>query len=510
MTVTQTDLRQAPAPVASDERRSRNARRSTAGILVAAAAACFFLVYPFVVPTSSLLVGFFVIFLMISLMLLKIPIAIAMTVASFPGLYLLAGQRALEGSLQEIAFSSFASWSLSVIPMFVLMGIVLGKSGLMSGAYDMARKWLGWMPGGLAVSTNIAGAGMAATSGSSIGNAYAIGRVAIPELIKSGYRPSLTLGSVAMAGTLGQVIPPSVLLVIYAGVAETPVGPQLLAGVVPGIALAVLFTVVILAWAMISPDAAPRGASYPLRERLASLVNLIPMLIIVSVVIGGIYVGVFTATEAGACGAAVTVVLGLAALIVKARRARANGEPVKTHRVLAKFLSTSLIEATSAVAAVFLLLIGVNLLTRVMTLSGLAEWVADGVVGMNLTRLTFLLILIPVYLVLGFFLDTLGMMLLTIPVFIGPLVALDVNLIWFGVFLIVLAEIDLVAPPLGVLNFVVLALGQASTKGMGVKLTIGDVFKGVTPFIGACVVFLVALIVWPELATWLPDVSSAK
>lgn len=510
MTATQTDPLPAAPVAAPSLKQSRDARRSTVGIVVVAAAACFFLVYPFVVPSSSLMIGFFVIFLMMCLMLLKIPIAIAMTVASFPGLYLLASQRALEGSLQEIAFSSFASWSLSVVPMFVLMGIVLGKSGLMSGAYDMARKWIGWMPGGLAISTNLAGAGMAATSGSTIGNAYAIGRVAIPELIRSGYRPSLALGSVAMAGTLGQVIPPSVLLVIYAGVAETPVGPQLLAGVVPGLCLAALFTVVILGWAIFSPKSAPRGGSYALSARLASLVNLIPMLIIVTVVIGGIYFGVFTATEAGACGAAVTVLLGLAALIVKSRRAPTLGEPVKTRRVVRKFLSTSLVEATSAVAAVFLLLIGVNMLTRVMTLSGLAEWVADGVVGMHLTKVTFLLILIPVYLILGFFLDTLGMMLLTIPVFMGPLVALDVDLIWFGIFLIVLAEIDLVVPPLGILNFVVLSLGQASTKGMGIKLGIVDVFKGVTPFIAACVVFLVALIAWPELALWLPDVSSAK
>jgi len=510
MTVAQTRSSAVPPPVPSDAKRSPSARRYTAGVVGTAAAACFFLTYLFVVPTTPLLVGFFVVFLMISLMLLKIPIAVAMIASAAPGLYLLASQRALEGSLQEIVFTSFASWSLSVIPMFVLMGIVLGKSGLMSGAYDMARKWLAWLPGGLAVSTNLAGAGMAATSGSSIGNAYAIGRVAIPELLKSGYRPSLALGSVAMAGTLGQVIPPSVLLVIYAGVAETPVGPQLLAGVIPGIALATLFTVVIMAWALISPRSAPRGTSYPWGARVAALVHLIPILIIVAVVMGGIYTGVFTTTEASAVGAAVALLLGLASLLHKSRRARANGIPVKTHRVVGEFVSSTFVDTVSAVAAVFFLLVGVNLLTRVMALSGVAQWVADGVISLHLTKLTFLLLLIPVYLILGFFLDTLAMMLLTIPVFMGPLVALDVDLIWFGIFLIVLAEIDMVAPPLGVLNFVVLGLAQSSTREMGVRLTIGDVFRGVMPFIGACVVFLVVLIAVPELATWLPGVSSAK
>ncbi len=510
MSTAQTDTRPAPPSGPSDAKRSRSSGRFTLGVIGTGATAGFFLIYLLAVPSPRLVVGLFVILLMISLMLLKVPIAVAMIVAAAPGLYVLTSQRALEGSLEEIVFASFASWSLSVIPMFVLMGIVLGKSGVMSGAYDMARKWLGWLPGGLAVSTNIAGAGMAATSGSSIGNTYAIGRVAIPELLQSGYRPSLALGSVAMAGTLGQVIPPSVLLVIYAGVAETPVGPQLLAGVVPGLALATLFTGVIVGWALLSPQSAPRGASYSWGARFASLVNLIPVVIIVVVVIGGIYTGIFTATEASAVGAAVALLLGVLALVNKSRRARAAGAPVKTYRVLGEFFSRSFIETVSAVAAVFLLLVGVNLLTRVMALSGVANWVADAVVSMNLSKLSFLLLLIPVYLVLGFFLDTLAMMLLTIPVFIGPLQALDVDLIWFGIFLIVLAEIDMVAPPLGVLNFVVLALGQSSTEGMGVRLTIGDVFKGVMPFIAACVLFLVVLIGFPDLATWLPSISSAE
>ena len=235
------------------------------------------------------------------------------------------------------------------------------------------------------------------------------------------------------------------------------------------------------------------------------------MLIIIVVVLGGIYSGVFTATEAGSHGALITLLLGLGLIIVRSRQSLKRGETtVPTRTVVGKYFSSTLMETVSAVAAVMLLLVGVLLLTRVMALSGLAQWVADIVIDMGLNQLSFLLLLIPIYLVLGFFLDTLAMMLLTIPVFIGPLVALDVDLIWFGVFLIVLAEIDLVAPPLGVLNFVVLAIAQSSTKGMGLKLKITDVFKGVMPFIAACIVMLVVLIMWPDLALWLPGVSSAK
>jgi C4-dicarboxylate transporter, DctM subunit len=264
-------------------------------------------------------------------------------------------------------------------------------------------------------------------------------------------------------------------------------------------------------WAAISPSAAPRGPSFPWKARFASLVHLVPVLVLVVVVLGGIYFGFFTATEAGAYGAFIALLLGLGLIFARVRKGKRTGEvTIPTRKVVGTYLSSSLMETVSAVAAVMLLLVGVTLLTRVMALSGLAPWVSSMVVDLGLTRLTFLLVLIPVYLVLGFFLDTLAMMLLTIPVFIAPLTALDVDLIWFGVFLIILAEIDMVAPPLGVLNFVVLTLSQSATKGMGVKLKITDVFKGVTPFILACIVMLVVLIAWPDVALWLPNISSAE
>lgn len=491
----------------SPEQRKR-ARSFTAGIIITALASVLMTGYLLIASPSNLIVGLVVILISMALMLFKIPIGVAMIASSMLGIYILVGPRGLTGSLRETAYSSFASWSLSVIPMFILMGIAMGRSGLSDGAYDTARKWLGRMPGGLAISTNFAGAGLASTSGSTIGIAYAVGRVAVPEMLRSGYSPRLALGSVAMAGTLGQVIPPSVLLVIYAGVAETPVGPQLLAGIVPGLMLAILFAIVILVWGTVVKGAAPRGPAFTWLERVISLRALLPMLLIMLVVLGGIYFGIFTATEAGAYGAAITLVLGLGSVILKSRKAGSGGGQIRMGHAVRTYVSSTLLETISAVAAVFVLLIGVLLLTRVMALSGLAHWVADFVVDMGLSKTGFLLLLIPVYLILGFFLDTLAMMLLTVPVFLGPLAALDVDLIWFGIFLIVLAEIDLVAPPLGVLNFIVLSIAQASTKGMGVRITIGDVFKGVMPFIASCVLFLVLLIIFPEIATWLPGLSS--
>jgi C4-dicarboxylate transporter, DctM subunit len=498
-------------PIPTEVVKPSNQRKFTIAVGTTAVVTAALLVALLVLPASKLLVGMLVLLLMVALMMLRIPIGIAMAGAGIIGLYVLVGPRAAAGTLEQVMYTSFASWSLSVIPMFVLMGVALGKSGLMSNAYDSARKLLGWMPGGLAVATNFAGAGMAATSGSTIGIVYAVGRVSIPEMIRSGYSGSLATASTAMAGSLGQVIPPSILLVVYAGVAQTSVGPQLLAGFIPGIALALLFAVVIILWALIRPSSAPRGKSYSWSERAASLVHLVPVLVIASIVLGGIYFGVFTATEAGAYGALAVLIMGVAAVVLTARRKRIReGDTVSTARALGTFFSGTLMETVAAVASIFLLIAGVNVLTRVMAISGAAQWVADAVVGIGLGQIGFLLVLIVIYIFLGLFLDTLAMMLLTIPVFLIPLQTLGVDLVWFGVFLVILAEIGMVTPPMGVLGFVVHAVAVSSTKGMGVKITLGQVFVGVIPFIAACIGLLLAMIAWPEIALWLPSLSAAE
>lgn len=485
------------------------ARRLGMAVAVTALIVVAIVITLLVASFDRLTVGILTIVVMLCLMLLKVPVGVAMTLPGLLGIYVLVGPKALTGTLQDIAFNSFASWSYSVIPMFVLMGITLGKSGLMANAFESARRWLGWMPGGLAVSTNFAGAGLAATSGSSIGIAYAIGRVAIPEMVRERYPIALTTGAVASAGSLGMVIPPSILLVIYAGVAETSVGQQLLAGIVPGLLLAVIFMVVIVLWCILAK--VPRSAvRYTWTERIVSLRALLPILIIVIIVLGGIYFGVFTATEAGAFGAATTVILGLGAVLLASRRRRMSPEGAPrgaTRAAVGAFFGGTFRETAAAVAAIFLLLIGVLALTRVMALSGLAQNLADLIVGAGLDRVSFLLLLIPLYLFLGIFLESLPMMLLTLPILMGPLAALDIDLVWFGIFFIIIAEIDLIAPPLGILNFVVHSIAKDSTRGMGIKVGITDVYKGVLPFIGAAVVMIVLLIVFPDIATWLPGLS---
>lgn len=257
--------------------------------------------------------GGLVIVLSIVLLLVGIPVGIAMLGAALLGLYALSGGRVVTSTMEAAAYDAAESWSYSVIPMFILMGMLLWKSGLTATAFETARRWLGWMPGGLAVATNFAGAALAASSGSTIGITYALGRVSIPEMLKSGYHPQLAVGSVAAAGTLGQIIPPSPLLVVYAGAASVPVGPQLLAGVVPGLILAGSFAVMIIIRSILKPSLAPRVdmSSVTWRMRIESLVSVIPIAIVVIVVIGGLLGGIFTATEAGVFGMLTALFFGV-------------------------------------------------------------------------------------------------------------------------------------------------------------------------------------------------------
>ncbi|UNK46919.1 TRAP transporter large permease [Arthrobacter sulfonylureivorans] len=453
-------------------------------------------------PLTREATGLLVILLTVILLLTGIPIAFAMSLSALLGLWKLGGWVMVDATFTENVFSSTASWSLSVLPMFILMGIALWRSGLTTGAYEAARQWLGKLPGGLAVGTNFAGAGLAAASGSTVGISYALGRVAIPEMMKAGYKPSLATGTVAMAGTLGQLIPPSIMLVIYAGVVQTPVGPQLIAAVVPGLIIMLAFAGLIVVRAALDPALAPRAdlsdVTWP--SRWKSVLSTLPVLVVVLIVIGGLFAGVFTPSEAGAFGALGAILLGWLF----------GGNHARSPKGLATFVMLSLKDAVIATAAIFLLMIAVNLLTRVLALSRVPHALTELVVDMGLDRIQFLLILVIVFLILGMFLDPLAMILLTVPVLVPPLLALEVDMLWFGVFIVILAEIGIVTPPIGILTFIVHRLAQDANVNLGVPISLTDVFKGVLWFVGAALLVLVALIFLPELVTWLPELSAQR
>jgi C4-dicarboxylate transporter DctM subunit len=463
---------------------------------LAAAGAMLFLGLP------KVIIGGLVVVLSIVLMLTGIPVGIAMLGAALLGLWALSGTRVVLSTLRSVTYESAASWSYSVIPMFILMGMILWKSGLTASAFEAARRWLGWMPGGLAVATNFAGAALAASSGSTIGITYALGNVSIPEMLRSGYKPELAVGSVAAAGTLGQIIPPSLLLVVYAGAAAVPVGPQLLAGVVPGIILAVAFAIMIVIHATLRPSLAPRvdmsGVTW--RMRWQSLLSVLPIGIVVMIVIGGLFAGVFTATESGVFGM-------LAALIMGINHMMRSG---RSWRDIGSMMQESLVGTLAGTASVFLLIVGVHVLTRAMALSQVPNELAQLIVDMGLGRVELLLILIVVYLILGMFMDTLAMMLLTIPVLLAPLQAVGVDPLWFGVFLVVMAEVGLLTPPLGILSFIVHRIASDPKANLGVPISLNTVFIGVAPFAATAVLVIILLIVFPGIVTWLPGASNMQ
>lgn len=442
--------------------------------------------------------GLYILLIVFGLLLTGVHIGLAMAAAGSLGLYKLVGISGIANIWEQSTFQVVASWTYSVIPMFVLMAMILGNSGLAAKAYASAAAWFGRVPGGLAIATNFSGAGLAAASGSSIAISYSLGRVAIPEMIKAKYHPSLATASVAMAGTLGQIIPPGILLVIYAGVVQVPVGPQLMAGIVPGILLALAYGIYIYIRASLKPEIAPpleRKISFA--DKVRSTRHLIPILIVVMVVIGGIFTGWLTATEAGAVGAFIALILGL---VVSRSRFRSP-------RDVGVFIGIPIVEMVKTTAGILLLIVGVSVLTRAIALSRIPNTLTNWLVDVDLSIYAFIAVLVAVFFVLGMFLDALAMMLLTVPILAAPVEHMGIDLIWFGIFVIVMAEIGQVSPPIGMLAFIVHRVAQKPDVNLGAKISLASVFKGLLPFIGVSLLVLLLLTVFPELVLWLPNAS---
>lgn len=445
---------------------------------------------------SRLGVGICAMVMMLSMIFLKIPIAFSMAIPSMFGLFVLRGPELVKGQLATVPYQEVASWSLSVIPLFMMMGLFMWRAGLTATIFDAARNVVGWMPGGLAVGTNLAGTGLGAVSGSAIGTTYAIARSAIPEMLKAGYSKHLAIGSVIVAGLPGQLIPPSVMMVIYAGIAETPVGPQLLAGVGPGLLVSGMFTIALLVFAWkTAPNHGRSKVTVTARERLMSVVRAWPVPVIILVIIVGMFSGVFTATEAAAFAAFLSLIV---AFIWK----RKGGAW--------RAVSEAAVSTISSVGAIFLLLVGVSMLSQMFTLTGISQSFANLVLAMDLNRTGFLLLMMVVYLILGTFMEPLAMMMLTIPVLMPTLVAFDISLLWYGAFSVLMAEIAIVTPPVGILSFIIHKITMEPDVNQGHNISLNDVFKSAWYMVPIAVLVAVVLIFFPAISTWLPDLGAAK
>lgn len=482
---------------ANTEEHSRKSTPLRFWILVAVNVICL---VGLLTSTSQLTAGVWAIALMVALMLIGISVGFALSIASVIGLYHVSGSAAAVNVLTTAPFTASSSWSMSVLPMFILMGILLGQSGITQKLYRATNQWFGWLPGGLAIGTTAAGSGLASVSGSSIGMTYALGRAGIPEMLKYGYDRRVAVGSVLSGGLGGQLIPPSIAMVVYAGIASVPVGPQLLAGVVPGLAIGFTYMLLFLVMGIVFPKLMGRGKEKAVVEnvtwadRFKSLAGLWGLPLIMAVLFGGLFTGYFTPTEAGAAAAFMSIVLALF-------YTRKNSPFQK--------LGGSLVMAAKSTAGIFLILIGAEMLTRLLAVTGIAGYATDAIMAMGLSRFWFLMALIVLYLFMGMFFDTISMMLLTIPLLMPALAEYDISLVWFGVFVVLLAEIGMVTPPVGVLAYIVYNLTKRPAVNQGVKITLNDVFVSILWFLPFSFLFLILMILWPDIATWLPDISSA-
>jgi C4-dicarboxylate transporter DctM subunit len=435
--------------------------------------------------------------LMLGLIFLRMPVAVAMIIPGLLGMYAIRGELLVESTLTTLPYQAVALWTLSVVPMFILMGLLLWKAGLTDSLYVAGRHWLGWLPGGLAVGTNIAGGGLAAVSGSTVGTTYALARIGIPEMLKAGYDKRLAVGAVIVAGLPGQLIPPSIMLVIYAGIAEVPIGPQLLAGIGPGLLVMVLFTVMIVIfarkWAVAQTDHTEHHPTVTWGDRFSSLVKVWPVPILIGIIVWGMFSGVFTATEAGAVAAVASVFIAIVW--------RWKNQPLRA-------LADASTATVSSVGAIFFMLVGVEILSRMFTLTGISTGFAELIEGMNLNRVTFLLLMMVIYIILGTFMEPLPMMVLTVPILMPTLVSLDISLIWYGVFAVFMGELAIVTPPVGILAFIIHSITKDPEVNQGQDISMNDVFNACWYFMPMAIIVTVVLIFFPEIATAIPDLAS--
>lgn len=376
-----------------------------------------------------------------------------------------------------LAYGEVSHYTLSVIPMFILMGFLSHRAGLTQSLFAAAKAWFGRLPGGLPAATIFASAGFGAASGSSTATSAVFARTAIPEMLDAGYDKSVAAGSVAVGGTLAALIPPSSILVIYAIIVEESVAALLLAGLLPGLLTAVFYAAVAVAGGIRRGD--KPHASIGMVDRLAITAKSWPLPVIILIVIGGLYSGIMTPTEVGAVSCA--IVLALAAL------KKGNG----WREILDAFSDT--IRLT---AAVFLTIVCVLLFVRFLGFTGLPTAIVGFVEVLDWPPIFILLVILAIYFIFGMFMDAIGMMMLTLPVFYPVIVALGFEPIWFGILVVKMIEVSLVTPPIGLNCFVV--------NGVRPDIPLASVFKGVFPFVAIDMVVIAILIAFPAIALFLP------
>ena len=410
----------------------------------------------------------------------SMPVAFCMAAVGFIGFALVVNPHAATSMISMDLFETFSSYSLTVIPMFVFMGQIAFHAGISSRLFDVAYHWLGHLPGGLAMSTVGACTGFGAICGSGPATAATMSAVALPEMKRYNYDPAMSCGTVAAGGSLGMLIPPSVVFIVYAILTEQSVGQLFIAGIIPGVLIAILFCLTIYIQCRLKPANGPAGPKFTLTQKLRSLTGVLETLILFVVVIGGMFAGFFTPTEAAAVGAAGSVAI-----------AAARG------KLSVKMLVRSLQETIRTSCMVMIIVTGAVIFGHFLAVTRLPFELATGLSELPLPGWVVMAMIILFYLIAGSFIDALGLILLTIPIFYPVVMELGYDPIWFGVIIVVVTQMGVITPPVGVCVYVV--------SGMERDVPLQSIFRGAMPFLLALVIAAAILMLFPALCTFLPN-----
>ncbi len=425
----------------------------------------------------------FTVILLGLILLLKMPIGFAMALAGAVGIYFIAGNKVLFNIVSHTPFTTASNYVFTVIPMFVLMGWLAAEGGISTDLFIAMNKWLGWMRGGLAMAVSLACAGFSAVCGCSITTAVTMTAIALPEMRKHNYSDRLSTGILCAGGNLGFLIPPSIGFIIFGIVTETSIGHLFMAGIIPGIILALLFCVTIYVICRIDPKAGPASARLPLREMLKIPTGAWLMFALVIIVLGGIYAGVFTPTEAGGAGAFATLVFGLAARRLPWSR----------------FVS-ALVNTVKTSGMIFILIIGATIFGSMLALSTLPFALVDIIEAVAINRYFVLVVILFIYIILGFFLDIMSILLILLPVTFPLTRALGFDPVLIGVLTIITVLMGQISPPVGIVVY--------SVSGIVKDVPVMTIFRGAMPFFFVMAISLVIFIAFPDISLLLPKLMT--
>ncbi len=432
---------------------------------------------------SAVAIGLIGIAALLALFMIGMPVGFAMAVIGIAGFSLLVSPDAAIALLARDVWTSFSNYSLTVIPMFIFMGSLAFASGMSRKLYSSANKIFGELKGGLVIATIAACAGFAAICGSTNATAAAMGRVALPEMKRYGYDDSLATGSVAAAGSLGILIPPSTVFMVYGIMTEQSIGSLFLAGIVPGIILTVIFifTIMLLVWR--KPELAPAGSPTTWREKLSGLGGMTDTIVLFIFVIGGLFIGLFSPMQAGAVGTAGVLIIAL----------------IRRQMTLPNFLF-AVKDALKITCEVIIIVTGAAIFGHFMAVTTIPNSLAGWVGGLDLHPIIIMGIIILIYLVGGCFMDSLAMITLTIPIIYPLVTSLGFDPIWFGVIVVLITEMGVITPPVGINVYVI--------KGIAEDVPLENIFKGIFPFLGAILLLALLLLFFPQIATFLPNLMN--